>query len=101
MTSTLVKASFHGSQLNWGRLAAAAGRAGVPLDPSRLSILIGDVEVVREGAGVEASYAAAQPLLQEREVQVTIDLGLGEGSFRGWTSDLSLEYVRFNSGELT
>jgi glutamate N-acetyltransferase/amino-acid N-acetyltransferase len=101
MTSTLVKASFHGRQLNWGRIAAAAGRSGVRLDPGRLSIAIGGVEVVRSGMGVETAYEDAEQLLEQPEVRVTVDLGLGAGSFTGWTSDLSLEYVRFNSGEPT
>jgi len=101
MTSVLVKTAFHGAELNWGRISAAAGRSGAVLDPDRLSIAIGDVEVVRDGVGVPEVYDAAQPLLKEPEVRLTLDLGLASGAFTGWTNDLGPSYVKFNSGYLT
>jgi glutamate N-acetyltransferase/amino-acid N-acetyltransferase len=101
MTSLLVKTAFHGGELNWGRLAAAAGRSGADLDPDRLSIAIGHVEIVRDGVGVPDAYPQAQPLLAEPEVRVTLDLKLGNGTFVGWTSDLGETYVRINSGYLS
>jgi glutamate N-acetyltransferase/amino-acid N-acetyltransferase len=101
MTSLLVKTAFHGAELNWGRLAAAAGRSGAEVDPGRLAIAIGDVWVVERGVGVAERYAAAAPLLRASEVTVTLDLGLGAGAFVGWTSDLGETYVKINSGYLT
>ena len=101
MTSVLVKTAVYGAELNWGRLAAALGRSGVEFELDRLSLSIGDVEFVRDGVGIPWRYALAEPLLEERELRFTIDLGLGTGSFRGWTSDLGIEYVKFNSGYLT
>jgi glutamate N-acetyltransferase/amino-acid N-acetyltransferase len=101
MTSTLVKTAFHGAELNWGRISAAVGRSGAEVDPERLSIAIGDVEVVRRGEGVPAAYVKARPLLEQPEVRVTIGLGLGRGTFTGWTNDLGVNYVKLNSGYLT
>lgn len=101
MTSVLVKTAFHGAELNWGRISAAVGRSGGEVDPDRLSISIGDVEVVRGGVGVEEAYPRALPLLREPEVQVVIGIGLGSGSFTGWTNDLGVNYVKLNSGYLT
>ncbi|MGZ4357138.1 MAG: bifunctional glutamate N-acetyltransferase/amino-acid acetyltransferase ArgJ [Gaiellaceae bacterium] len=101
MTSVLVKTAFHGAELNWGRIVAAAGRSGAELELDRLSIAVGGVEIVRDGVGVEEAYERAQPFLEQPEVQVTIGLELGDGTFTGWTSDLSPKYVRFNSGYLT
>lgn len=101
MTSLLVKTAFHGAELNWGRIAAALGRSGAEVDPDRLSIAIGDVQVVKEGVGIPEAYAAAQPLLEASQVRVTVDLGLGTGEFVGWTSDLGETYVRVNSGYLS
>ena len=101
MTSLLVKTAFHGAELNWGRLAAAAGRSGADVDPDRLAIAIGDVWVVEGGVGVPERYDAASPLLRAPEVTVTLDLGLGAGAFVGWTSDLGETYVKINSGYLT
>ncbi len=101
MTSILVKTAFHGAELNWGRIAAAVGRSGAEVDPDRLAIAIGDIEVVRRGVGVPDAYAEVRPLLEQPEVRVTIGLGLGRGAFTGWTSDLGVNYVKLNSGYLT
>jgi glutamate N-acetyltransferase/amino-acid N-acetyltransferase len=101
MTSMLVKTAFHGAELNWGRIAAAVGRAGAEVEPDRLCIAVGGVEVVHHGVGVPEAYAGAQPLLSQPEVRVTIGLGLGAGTFTGWTNDLGETYVRINSGYLS
>ncbi|MDR7486512.1 MAG: bifunctional glutamate N-acetyltransferase/amino-acid acetyltransferase ArgJ [Armatimonadota bacterium] len=101
MTSLLVKTAFHGAELNWGRLAAAVGRSGAEVDPDRLAIAIGDVVIVRDGVGIAEAYPIAEPLVREALVRVVIDLGLGDGEFTGWTSDLGETYVRINSGYLT
>jgi len=101
MTSLLVKTAFHGAELNWGRIAAAVGRSGAEVDPDLLAIAIGEVWIVRNGVGVPETYPAAEPLLREPQVRVTIDLGLGQGQFTGWTSDLGESYVRINSGYLS
>ncbi|MGQ0569880.1 MAG: bifunctional glutamate N-acetyltransferase/amino-acid acetyltransferase ArgJ [Armatimonadota bacterium] len=101
MTSLLVKTMFHGAELNWGRLSAAIGRSGADVDPDRVSIAIGGVLVVRDGVGIPDAYSSAEPLLKESQVSVTIDLGLGDGVFTGWTSDLGESYVKINSGYLT
>ncbi len=101
MTSLLVKTAFHGKELNWGRILAAAGRSGAEVDSSRLSIAIEDIEVVRGGVGVAEAYPHAQPLLSEPQVRVTIGLGLGSGGFTGWTCDLGESYVKINSGYLS
>jgi glutamate N-acetyltransferase/amino-acid N-acetyltransferase len=96
-----IMTSLLGAELNWGRLAAAAGRSGAEMDLDRLSIAIGDVEVVRDGVGVPDAYPQAQALLARPEVRVTLDLKLGSGTFVGWTNDLGETYVRINSGYLS
>jgi glutamate N-acetyltransferase/amino-acid N-acetyltransferase len=101
MTSILVKTAVHGAELNWGRIAAAVGRSGAEVDPDRLAIAIGDVEVVRRGVGVPDAYARARPLLDQPEMRMIIGLGLGSGTFTGWTTDLGVNYIKLNSGYLT
>ena len=101
MTSPLVKTAFHGCELNWGRVSAAAGRSGAEVDPDRLSIAIGGVEIVRNGVGVPEHYPLVEPMLRESAVRLAIGLGLGNGDHRGWTNDLGTAYVRLNSGYLT
>jgi glutamate N-acetyltransferase/amino-acid N-acetyltransferase len=101
MTSLLVKTAFHGAELNWGRISAAVGRSGAAVDPDRLCLAIGDIEIVRGGVGLPEQYPLAQPLLSHPDVRVGIEIGLGAGSFTGWTSDLGEAYVKFNSGYLS
>ena len=101
MTSLLVKTAFHGAELNWGRISGAVGRSGADVDPDRLAIAIGEAWIVRDGVGVPEAYPLAEPLLHESEVRVTIDLGLGQGAFTGWTNALGESYVRINSGYLS
>lgn len=95
-SSNLVKSAVHGADPNWGRIAAAAGRAGAPLDPDRLRIRIGPVEVYA-GAPIAFDERAASRALRGRVVEVALDLGLGDGEGVAWGCDLSAEYVAINS----
>lgn len=96
--SPLVKTAFFGEDPNWGRILAAAGRAGVELDPGRLALKVGDVELVRngQGLGIEAERLARK-IMGERDFDLTLEMGLGNGSIRFLTCDLSDEYVRINA----
>lgn len=99
-TSLLVKTALFGNDANWGRLLAAAGRAGVRFDPSQARISIADVEIVRGGLGVGGeAEAEAQRRMAEREAYtVELSLGEGPGSFSYFTSDLGHGYVDVNAG---
>src|SRR5690606_25166352 len=79
-TSLLVKTALFGRDMNWGRLLAAAGRAGVPFDPERAVIRVGDVEIVRDGlaVGLEAEQRATQ-ILGEPTYRIELVLGTGPG----------------------
>ncbi len=101
MTSPLVKTAFHGGELNWGRISAALGRSGAEVAPDRVATAIGDVWVVRGGVGIPEAYPEAEAGVRAPEVRVTIELGVGEGVFTGWTCDLSETYVKINSGYLS
>jgi len=101
MTSPLVKCAFHGAELNWGRISAALGRSCAEVAPDRLAIAVGNVWVVRGGVGIPDAYPAAEAEVRAPEVRVTIDLGLGQGAFTGWTCDLTEAYVKINSGYLS
>ena len=95
-SSSLVKTAVHGADPNWGRIAAAAGRSGVALDPERMRICIGDVRVF-DGAPLDFDEAAAQASLGEPVVRLILDLADGDGSGTAWGCDLSAEYVAINS----
>lgn len=97
-TSALVKTAFFGADANWGRIIAAAGYAGVEIDPDRVRILFDEVSMVENGLGLGAEQEArATAILKNPEFTVTIDLGLGRGRAWYYTSDLGYEYVRINA----
>jgi glutamate N-acetyltransferase/amino-acid N-acetyltransferase len=100
--SPLCKTAWSSADPNWGRLLAAAGKAGVKFDPARVTITIAELPVfaygVRDGAYDEAATHAA---MQAREYTIAIDLGAGGGRGHGQarfvTCDLTHEYVSINA----
>jgi glutamate N-acetyltransferase / amino-acid N-acetyltransferase len=98
-TSLLVKTALFGEDANWGRLLAAAGRAGVVFDPRRAAISVGDVAIVKDGApiGAEAEKRANE-VLKRPSYSIELVLGDGPGEFRYLTSDLGHGYVDVNAG---
>lgn len=94
--SSLVKAAVHGADPNWGRIAAAAGRAGARFDPDRLVVRIGPISVY-DGAPTAHDERAASRQLRRPVVDIGLDLGLGAGSGMAWGCDLTAEYVAINS----
>lgn len=96
-TSPLVKTAIYGTDANWGRILAAAGRAGVPLDPATLGLWFDQVQLVGAGAPLAYSENAAHATLTKPEVTITLDLGLGSAEATVWTCDFSHEYVSINA----
>jgi glutamate N-acetyltransferase / amino-acid N-acetyltransferase len=95
--SPLVKTAINGADPNWGRIMMALGKSAARIDQDKVSIAFGDeglVErgVIRDGVRLER----IREIMGGQEYEITIDLGLGRGEDRMWTSDLSEEYVRLN-----
>lgn len=96
--SLLVKTAIHGGDPNWGRLVAAAGRAGVPFELSSASVKIGSIVLFDRGQPHDENAPMAAAHLNGTDIDIEVDLGTG-GSERAtiWTCDLSAEYVRINA----
>lgn len=96
--SPLVKTALFGEDANWGRILAAAGRAGVPLDARRIDVFIGPVQMVAGGVGCgKAAEAEASRVLKADEFGITIDLHMGSGRDAVLTCDFSIDYVKINA----
>jgi glutamate N-acetyltransferase/amino-acid N-acetyltransferase len=95
--SQLCKTAFFGEDANWGRIACAAGYAGVKFYPEDLSIFLGDLPVVHEGLPTLFDETAAKAIMSQRDIVVSVNLGAGPGSAVFWTSDLSHAYVSINA----
>lgn len=96
--SSLVKTALFGEDANWGRILAAAGRAGVPIKPEATDIYFNDVLMVQEGqtCGAEAEREATN-VLKMPEFSISIHLNMGKGNASVLTCDLSIDYVKINA----
>ena len=96
--SPLVKTAINGADPNWGRIMMALGKSPARVAPDRVAIVIGDEPLVEKGMLKSgARLDRIHEVMGRAEYAVTIDLGLGRGEDRVWTSDLSEEYVRINA----
>jgi len=97
-TSPLVKTAIFGRDANWGRVLAAAGRAGVPFDPARSSLWFGELQLLRDGTPLGVDEARALEILSQPEVTITLELDPdGTGAATVWTCDFSFDYVSINA----
>jgi glutamate N-acetyltransferase / amino-acid N-acetyltransferase len=105
-TSPLVKTALFGGDANWGRILAAVGRSGIQVDPARTSLYIdggcdvgtrlGELQLVAGGTPLAYSEEQATAIFAQPEIDVRVELELGDGQATVWTSDLSYDYVRIN-----
>jgi glutamate N-acetyltransferase/amino-acid N-acetyltransferase len=96
-SSPLVKSAAFGCDPNWGRVAAAAGRAGIPFDSRRMNIFLGEFHLMQAGMPLAFDRKAASDYLKGDPVIFTVDLQQGEGVGMAWGCDLSYDYVRINA----
>jgi glutamate N-acetyltransferase/amino-acid N-acetyltransferase len=95
--SMLVKTSWAGADPNWGRILAAVGRCGAPIDPSRVQIFIGNQKVCRNGIACAFNEQQAHRSLAQPVCDIRVQLRRGQQSVRFLTTDLTAEYVRINA----
>jgi glutamate N-acetyltransferase/amino-acid N-acetyltransferase len=96
--SNLFKTALFGEDANWGRILAAAGRAGVAVDPEKMDVRFGPVLMVHNGMGCgKTAEAEATKILKQSEFDITVDLKLGKGHASVFTCDFSIDYVKINA----
>jgi len=100
-SSPLVKAAIHGSDPNWGRIVAAAGRSGAKIEEANLDLYLGQLCLVRGGCPLNFDYEKARKILSREEISLRLCLNLGSGKATAWGCDLSEEYVTINSAYTT
>ena len=94
----LVKTALFGNDPNWGRLLKAARRARVPFDPNTIDVSIGEHIVCSQGGSVEFDRDGAHDYLTSREVQIVLDLNMGDEVATVWTCDYSYaNYIKINA----
>ena len=98
--SSLIKAAMFGADANWGRVLCAVGYSGAEVDVDKIGVSFksaaGEIEVCRNGAGVEFSEEKAKTILLEKEIEILVSLGMGEAAATAWGCDLTYDYVKIN-----
>ncbi len=99
--SPLVKTALAGADPNWGRILAAAGRAGVPFDFERVDIKLAGILVCRRGGEHPFSERVAHKKMLAKYVPIVVEMHSGKGAARVWTCDFTREYVDINASYRT
>jgi glutamate N-acetyltransferase/amino-acid N-acetyltransferase len=103
--SPLVKTAFYGEDANWGRIAMAAGRAGVKFDQHQMALWFGvgtqynpdkALQVMANGMPTDYREIDASSIFAEEEIYLRLQVGMDTGTATVWTCDLSHEYVSIN-----
>ena len=96
--SPLIKTAIAGEDPNWGRVVMGVGKSGEPADRDKISIWFGDILVAQHGWG-SSSYSEnlGQNYMKNQELKITVDLGIGDGSAKVWTCDLTHQYISINA----
>ena len=105
VSSSLVKTAFFGADPNWGRIIASIGYSGADMDENIISVSLGSnnktVKIV--DSGVVNAYEGtrlledAEEIMKGKDIKITIDIGLGDGTAIAFGCDLSYDYVRINA----
>jgi len=96
--SPLVKTAIAGQDPNWGRIVAAIGKSGAAAERDRLTIKFGDIVVARKGwRNPKYREEDGATYMQQPELVISVDMGLGRGKRKVWTCDLTNRYVEINA----
>lgn len=99
--SPLVKTAVFGNDANWGRIVAALGRSGARFDPSKVSVFLGPVQVVKAGCRAKYREQDATRAISEKEVVIKMVLAQGSAVCEIKTCDLSYDYIKINAAYRT
>jgi len=98
--SSLTKAAMFGADANWGRVLCAIGYSGAEVDVTKIDVSFisakGEIQVCKNGAGVDFSEEKAKEILLEKEINISINLNAGDEKATAWGCDLTYDYVKIN-----
>ncbi|MEP0339447.1 MAG: bifunctional glutamate N-acetyltransferase/amino-acid acetyltransferase ArgJ [Alphaproteobacteria bacterium] len=96
--SPLVKTAIAGEDANWGRIVMAVGKAGEKAERDRLNIAIGGITIASNGLAVDGyDEAPVTAHMQSPEINIAVDVGVGNGRATVWTCDLTHGYIDINA----
>lgn len=99
--SSLVKSACFGADANWGRIIAAVGRAGQPVNTETVDIRLGDIMTLEQSRPIRFDEEKALAYLQGDFVHIYVNLHMGTETATAWGCDLTYDYVRINAAYRT
>jgi glutamate N-acetyltransferase/amino-acid N-acetyltransferase len=99
--SSLVKSACFGADANWGRIIAAVGRAGQPVQTETVDIRLGDISVLEQSRPIKFDEERAAEYLKGELVEIHVNLHMGNETATAWGCDLTYDYVRINAAYRT
>jgi glutamate N-acetyltransferase/amino-acid N-acetyltransferase len=97
-TSPLVKTAIFGNDPNWGRILAAVGYSGITVDPMKVSLKVGKFQLVIDGEPTDFDAVMAHDwLIEQTDLNIEVDLKIGQAQATVWTCDFSYKYVEINA----
>lgn len=101
VSSSLVKTAVFGKDPNWGRIMMAIGNSEAEIDRDKIRIYINGIQIAENGKSISFHYQSVLSALNNFSVDISVDLGIADGKGIAWGSDLTEEYVIFNSAYTT
>jgi len=95
--SPLTKTAFFGCDPNWGRIIAAAGDADVPIQPAKVEIILQGEVLAKNGIEMPFDEDKVKKLMEEKELELIVNLHNGRASYDIYTTDLTFDYVKINA----
>ncbi|MEC7837171.1 MAG: bifunctional glutamate N-acetyltransferase/amino-acid acetyltransferase ArgJ [Chloroflexota bacterium] len=101
VSSNLVKTAVYGRDPNWGRIMMAIGASQIELDESKIEIFVNDIQIVADGIATPYNHQSVVIAMNQPVIRLTVNLNIGKESAKAWGSELTEEYVVFNSAYTT
>ena len=96
-TSLLTKTAFFGCDPNWGRIIAAVGDANVPVQPSKIEVIMQGELLVKDGIEVPFNEEHIKRLMNKKDIELIVNLHNGKASYDIFTTDLTYDYIKINA----
>jgi glutamate N-acetyltransferase/amino-acid N-acetyltransferase len=99
--SSLVKTAVYGADANWGRIIGAIGYSEASVELDKIEIYLEDICLLKNNRPQVFSEEIAKEYLEQDQVKISVNLGIGEAAGKAWGCDLTYDYVKINASYRT